>query len=80
MDTKAKRFCNTDIDSACITPHQLADMFDSGLSPAEIDRLCFTRWRMRETVAERQSHVHGPSNIGGKTTVETPPLTRSRQI
>jgi hypothetical protein len=33
-------------------------MLESGLSPVAIDRLRFTRWRMRETLAERHSALH----------------------
>ena len=80
MDTAAKRLCETDNEPGNITPHELADMLDSGLSPVAIDRLCFTRWRMQETLAERQSSLHRTAELGGNQKLEAPRLTQSRQI
>ena len=80
VDTAAKRLCETDNDPGNITPHELADMLDSGLSPVAIDRLCFTRWRMQETLAERQSSLHRTADNGGRKKLEAPSLTQSRQI
>ena len=80
MDTAAKHFCETDNDPGNITPHELADMLDSGLSPVAIDRLCFTRWRMQETLAERQSSLHRTADRGGKKKLEAPSLTQSLHI
>jgi hypothetical protein len=80
VDTTTKRFCETDNDPGNITPHELADMLDSGLSPVVIDHLRFTRWRMQETLAERQLSLHGTAGNGGKAQPATPRLTQPRQI
>jgi len=45
-----------------LTPQQLANLLDAGLSPVAIDRLCFTRWRLRETLAERGALLHRPTS------------------
>jgi len=45
-----------------LTPQQLANLLDAGLSPMAIDRLCFTRWRLRDTLAERGALLHRPSS------------------
>jgi hypothetical protein len=45
-----------------LTPQQLANLLDAGLSPVAIDRLCFTRWRLRDTLAERGASLHRPTS------------------
>jgi hypothetical protein len=45
-----------------LTPQQLANLLDAGLTPVAIDRLCFTRWRLRDTLAERGALLHRSSS------------------
>jgi len=68
MET-TKRDRELEVEVGKITPHELANMIDAGLSPVIIDRLRFTRWRMRKTIADRRSvsNESPPSTSPGKT-------------
>jgi len=68
VNSTAKHDRETDVDAGTITPLELVDMLDSGLSPVAIDRLCFTRWRMRDAIAERQSALRGRGSEPARAT------------
>jgi hypothetical protein len=47
MNEAFEQFYAVESDPLDITARELANLLDAGLEPTEIDRLRFTRWRLR---------------------------------
>ncbi|HEX7101254.1 MAG TPA: hypothetical protein VF201_01295 [Nitrolancea sp.] len=62
MNSSTRHDRETASETIDLTPQQLANLLDAGLSPKDIDRLCFTRWRLRDTLAERGASLYRPTS------------------
>ncbi len=58
MNEAFERFYDVESDPLDITGQELANLLDSGLQPTEIDRLRFTRWRLRTHQLEGDGWPH----------------------
>lgn len=52
MKEAFERYYEVESDPLDITGRELANLLDAGLEPTEIDRLRFTRWRVRTNQLE----------------------------
>ncbi len=58
MENEFERINDADREALDISGAELADLLDGGLDPTEIDRLRFTRWRLRTNQLQGDGWPH----------------------
>ncbi len=71
-----------DIESEAldISAMELADLLDSGLLPAQIDRLCFTRWRLRSGQLQGDGWPPADAPANGETPRYAPTVGHDERL
>ncbi len=63
MNEAFDRVYDVENDPLDITARELANLLDAGLAPTEIDRLRFTRWRLRTHQLDGDGFPQSATNV-----------------